>query len=311
MTAVQDTVRTGPSRPGLPVRRPRRAHVGSNAIGYLFMAPMIIALGAFVIYPIIETGRLSLTDSNGVTGTFIGFRNYTDTLADRTFWEALWNTFYIGFWTIIIGLPLSLLVALLINSLPAFKSLAKAVYFLPNITSAIATATAFTYLFYPSEKGWFNTALGWVGIEPLGWFTDPSWARFGVALMAIWHGLGYTTLIWLAGLQAIPQELHEAAATDGANGRQAFRHVTLPGLRPMLVFLVIIETINSFKRFADVYQIGGPDGQPGGSLVTVMIYIYRTGFSSGAFGKASAACFILFAIVALMIALNMIVGRKR
>lgn len=286
----------------------RRQH---HVIAYLFLAPMLGALLVFSIYPLAETFRLSFTNSNGVTGSYVGLDNYDYILRDQQFWSALSNTAYIGILTIIIGIPVSLIIATLINSLPATKSFFKAVYFAPNITSAVAAAIAFMYVFYPTEQGWVNVVLSWFGLGPFGFFADPETAKLGVVLMAVWHGLGYTTLIWLAGLQAIPRELHEAAAVDGAGPLRSWWHVTVPGLRPITFFIIVVESINSFKRFSDVYQIGGVDGQPGGSLTTIMIYIYRTGFNNFDFGKASAATVVMFAMVILLTLINFTIYRRR
>lgn len=282
-----------------------------DLVGYIFLAPMFIALTAFTIYPLFETARLSFTNSNGVTGSYVGLENYRFVLTDPTFWSAVGNTVYIGSLTILIGVPLSLVLATLINALPACQSFFKAVYFAPNVTSAVAAAIAFLYVFYPSEQGWVNVALSTVGLGPFRFFADPNTAQLGVVMMAVWHGLGYTTLIWLAGLQTIPRELHEAAAVDGANALRRWWHVTVPGLRPITFFIIVVESINCFKRFSDVYQIGGTDGQPGGVLTTIMIYIYRTGFNTFDFGKASAASLITFSLVIGLTLVNFWVFRGR
>lgn len=282
-----------------------------NGTGYLFLAPMLLAMSLFTLYPLVETIRLSFTNSNGVSGSYVGLINYRYVLGDNVFWQALVNTVYMGLGTMIIGIPISLLIATLINCLPAGQSLFKALYFVPNITSAIAAAIAFMYVFYPTGEGWVNAFLSWFGIGPFRWFADPGLARFGVIIMSVWHGLGYLTLIWLAGLQTVSRELKEAAQVDGASALRRWWHVTLPALRPITTFIVTIEIINGFKRFADVYQIGGADGEPGGSLATVMVYIYRVGFNSFAFGQAAAASTVTFAIIIAVTFLNLRLFRER
>lgn len=282
----------------------------TDIVGYIFLLPMLLSLAAFTLYPLAETFRLSFTNSNGVQAEYIGAANYEYVINDGQFWSSLWNTIYIGGLTIVIGVPLSLIIATLINSLPAMQSFFKAIYFAPNITSAIAASIAFTYVFYPTDEGWVNTFLGQFGIGPLGFFSDPSTARLSVVLMAVWQGLGYTTLIWLAGLQGVPKELHEAASVDGAGALRRWWSITLPTLRPITFFIIVVESINSFKRFADVYQIGGTDGQPGGVLTTIMLYIYRTGFNTFDFGKASAATIMLFLIILALTCVNFAFFRK-
>lgn len=279
--------------------------------GYVFMLPTLAALTAFTLYPLVDTAWLSLTNSNGTSGSFIGLQNYQSIFSDSAFWRALWNTLYMGVLTLVIGVPLSLVVATLINAVGRLSAVYKALYFSPNVTSAIATAVAFGYLFYPTSDGWVNSALGLVGIHPIEWLSDPSVARFSLAMLAVWHGLGYTTLIWLAGLQAVPNELHEAAMTDGASAFQRWRHITIPGLRPVTFFIIVIQTIAMFQQFSEVYQIGGSDGQPGGVLSTLMIYIYRTGFNVFDFGRASAATMALFVIILVATLFNFSLSRNR
>ncbi|ACQ79772.1 binding-protein-dependent transport systems inner membrane component [Beutenbergia cavernae DSM 12333] len=306
-------VRTGkpPEPPAAQRRRGLGLRARSDVIGYIFLTPMLVALAAFTLYPLVETARLSFTDSNGVQASYVGLDNYTYIFSDDLFWSALSNTVYMGALTIVIGIPLSLVIATLINSLPATQSLFKAVYFAPNITSAIAAAIAFTYVFYPTEQGWVNALLGQLGLGPFGFFSDPGTARASVVLMSVWQGLGYTTLIWLAGLQGVPRELHEAAEVDGAGSLRRWWSVTLPMLRPITFFIIVVESINAFKRFADVYQIGGTDGQPGGVLTTIMLYIYRTGFNTFDFGKASAATVVLFLIILALTCVNFALFRRR
>jgi len=290
----------GTIRQGRDGRRGRTRILGltrTDGVGYLLLLPMLIALCAFTLYPLVDTVWLGFTNSNGVFGSFIGLRNYIYVLTDSVFWDAAYNTIYMGGLTIILGVPISLVIATLINAMPAARSVFKAVYFAPNVTSAIASSIAFMYVFYPTGDGWMNVALGWFGIEPLGWFSDPRTARFGVVIMSVWHGLGYLSLIWLAGLQTVPKELYESAAVDGAGALRRWWHVTVPGLRPITFFIIVVEMINSFKRFADVYQIGGADGAPGGVLTTLMIYVYRNGFNTFEFGRASAATCIIFVFI--------------
>lgn len=278
--------------------------------GYVFLVPTLIGLAAFTLYPLVDTAWLSLTNSNGTTGTFVGLLNYQTIFSDSVFWQALWNTVYMGFLTLIIGVPLSLIVATLINAAGRGSAVYKALYFSPNVTSAIATAIAFTYLLYPTSNGWVNSTLGVIGIHPVEWLSNPATARFGIVILSVWHGLGYTTLIWLAGLQTIPRDLYEAATTDGATAFQRWRYITIPGLRPITFFIIVLQTIGMFQQFATVYQIGGSDGQPGGVLTTLMIYIYRIGFNVFNFGQASAATMALFVIIMIATLINFAIARR-
>lgn len=305
-----------PAEPGLsgPVAlvSPRRKRIGITAVtGWLMFVPTALPLVAFTVFPMFYAGWLSLTNSNGVTGEFVGIANYRSVLGDELFWSAMWNTVYIGLGSLVLSVPLSLIVASMINSLPRCQSLFKSIFFAPNVTSAISVSIAFLYVFYPTDGGWANSLLGLFGIDPLRFFADPALARIGVVVMATWHGIGFLILIWIAGLQNVSPQLHEAAACDGAGAVRRWWHVTVPGLRPVIFFVVVTQSIASFKRFADVYQIGGSDGQPGGVLTTLMIYIYRTGFNTFEFGKASAASFIVFAAIAIVTALNFRIFREK
>lgn len=300
---------------GRPADRPRRVSTVSTRFrqdlpGYLFLLPTVVAVVAFTVYPLIETIRLSFTNSNGTSGDFVGVRNYQQILLDGTFWQALWNTVYMGGLAMLIGIPLSLIVATFIDSVGRLSTLYKAVYFAPNVTSAIAGAITFTYLLYPTADGWVNSFLHWFGIGPIQWLSNPYTARFAVVLLLVWHGFGYTVLIWLAGLQTISADLHDAGKVDGASAFQRWWSITLPGLRPVFLFIVVTRVIALFQAFSEVYQIGGSDGQPGGVLTTLMIYIYRVGFTVFDFGRASAATVILFVLILTATIINFYVVRR-
>ncbi len=285
--------------------------LGEHLTGYLFLAPMVFALCAFTLYPLGEVVRLSFTNSNGVYGSYVGFNNYKFLLHDPAFLQSIHNTIYMGGLSVVFAVALSLILASLINSLPAYQSLFKTVYFLPNVTSAIATAIGFVYLFYPTEGGWANTALGWFHLGPYRWFIDPNFAPLGMVVVWVWHSIGYLALIWLAGFQTIPRDIYEASEVDGASKLQAWWSITIPMLRPIVLFILIIQAIASFKRFADVFQIGGSDGQPGGALATLVVYVYRYGFADFSFGIASAALVVGVILALVTTAVIFTVLRER
>ncbi len=290
--------------PAAPRRGVSSARWRLDLTGYLFLLPMVAAMSLFVLYPLEEVVRLSFTNSNGVHGTYVGLSNYAFILNDPAFRQAVSNTLYIGGLSVGFAVLCSLILASLIRSLPAYQTLFKTVYFLPNVTSAIAAAIGFLYLFYPTQGGWVNVALGWVHLGPFPWFIDPNFAPVGMVVIWVWHSIGYLALIWLAGFQTVPPEVYEAAAVDGASRLRTWWSITVPLLRPILLFILVIESIASFKRFADVYQVGGADGQPGGSLTTLMVYVYRYGFANFSFGiaaAASVAAFLLALAVTLII----------
>lgn len=277
-----------------------------HVVGYLFLLPLLLGVAAFSLYPIGDAFRISLYHHNGVRGIWTGLGNYEFIMQDASFWRALNNTVVMGLMGLGIGLPLSFVVASLINSitLPRAGVVFKAIYFVPNVTSSVAASIVFLLLFYPTEKGIVNTLLGGFGLEPLGWMADPQYAKISVILMSTWHGIGYSVLIWLAGLQAISRDLYEAAEVDGARKLQQWLYITIPGMKPVIFFMVVMETIGAFKRFSEVFVIGGPDGNPGGTLFTLMLYVYRYGFYTYDFGKAAAASYVIFMIILLVTLLN-------
>lgn len=302
----------GPRSAGAAGLRRRRVRLNRKSVtGYLFVLPLVAALLVFDIYPIIQSFHISFLNDNGVSGRYVGLSNYTDVLTDPQFWSAFYNTVYMGVLGVVFGIPISFICASLIHALPVGKGFFKAVYFAPNVTSTVALAIVFTYLFYPTDHGLVNIPLGWLHIGPLGWFSDPRFARLGIVIMDLWHGIGYSMLIWLAGLQSVPRELYEAAAVDGANGLRKWWYITIPSIKPIFFFVVVMGTIGAFKRFTDVFVIGGADGAPGGVLSTLMVYIYRYAFTSFEFGRASAASFITFAFIILVTLLNFRLFRER
>lgn len=268
--------------------------------GWGFILPLITGLLLFRLYPLVESLRLSFCHTNGVVETWAGWDNYRYLLLDDDFWEALRNTLVLGGMGMAISIPGSLVLATWIHSARWGRTFFRAVYFLPNITSMVAVAVVFQFLFYPTDQGLINYVLTGLGFPAQGWFADPDTSKLAVALMGVWHGIGYSILIVLAGLQSVPGELYEAASIDGAGPFRQWWHVTLPGVRPILVFLLITGMISAMRRFNDVWMIGGEAGNPGGSLSTLMLYIYRVGFHSFELGKASAAAYLLFVVVFLL-----------
>ena len=276
----------------------------SDIVGYLFVLPTLLAIIAFSFYPIIQAFVISFYNHNGVKGVFNGGVNYINVLKDPYFTKAMTNTLYMGLLGMAIGLPFSLILATFINYCSKGKSFFKSVFFLPNVTSVVASALIFTFLYYPDSTGPMNQFLGLFGIPAQRWFSSPDQAKISIVLMSIWHGAGYNAIIWLAGLQSIPEELFEAAAIDGASKVKQWVHITIPSIMPIIGFMVIMGTIGMFKRFGDTFVIGGPDGNPGSALYTLMLYVYRNTFMMYSFGRASAASFIIFLIIMLFTLMN-------
>jgi multiple sugar transport system permease protein len=272
-----------------------------SLIWYILIAPTFILFAIFVAYPTIETFRLSLFREVATRQEFVGFAHYTRLLGDAIFRGALLNTVLLGIAFLIIVIPLGLILASLLNNLKYAPNLFKVIYFLPQITSSVAIALLFSYVFQPNW-GLLNGALRALGVDPLPlWLADPRWgftgSRAAATILAVYVALGYYMLVTLAGLQAIPVELYDAAVVDGANFWQSWWYITIPNLRPTFIFLIITGTIEALSRFGDLYTLGGPGGSPARSLQTIVMYLYQTAFESNDFNLASAIAVIVFVIM--------------
>lgn len=286
----------------------------NDLVGYLFSTPLLIGIFVFAIYPMFAALYMSFQQisSNSMSGQWVGLSNYRYVLSDNLFWQAIYNTFYMGILSVLLGIGLSFILASLINGLKwdFAKNVFKGIYFLPNVVSAVATTLLFSFLFFPGREGLLNFLLDTVNIGPIGWFTDPNYARFSIVLMSLWGALGYNTIIFLAGLQSVPRDLYEAAEVDGANWLHRWFYITIPYLRPILFFMLIMGTIGGMKRFTDVWLIGGTAGNPGGSLMTAVLYIYRNAFLASQMGLATAASYLLFMIILVLTMFLLAMNRR-
>ncbi len=289
--------RDGGGRPAVSeVRTARRI-----APGWWFVAPALGLIVVFFLGPVIAAIGLSFTDfdlyalADPNAARFVGFRNYTRVLHEPLFWQALRNTLYFA----LVGGPLtvaaSLGAALLVNARAVrHKAVARAVFFAPFVTTLVAVAIVWRYL-YHSRYGLLNYLLGHLGVEPIDWLGDPRWAMPAIILMATWKNFGYNMLICIAGLQNIPRELHEAAALDGASPFQRFRHITLPMLAPTLFFVVIVTMIGYLQLFTEPYVMTA--GGPLRSTTSLVLYMYEEGFRWWRLGVAAAIAFLLFILI--------------
>ncbi len=285
--------------------RHRKSRYGNNIAAYAFIAPTVLGIIVFVLYPVIESLRLSFYSTNYITQTWVGLDNYKTILKDPDFVGALYNTVYMGVLGLLLNIPGAFIIASMINACRWGKNYFKSAIYIPNITSVVAASTIFLSLFYPTDIGAINYILKKLfGIGPFGWFIDARIARVTVVIMSTWQSIGYNTLIFLAGLQSVPRELYEAAEVDGATALKRWRYITIPSMKPIFVFVFITGVIGAMQRFGDVWMIGGNTGQPGGTLRTVVLYIYAIGFQGMRFGLASAAAYILFFIIFALTLIN-------
>ncbi len=282
---------------------------------WVFVGPALIVLGVFFGVPVFAALLLSLTDfdlyalADWRNLRFVGFGNYTELLQTPLFWKSLGNTFYF----VIVGVPLSIGVslgaALLLNAPVArFRAFFRTALFAPVVTTLVAVAVIWRYLFH-SSYGLVNWALGHVGIAPVDWLGDPQWAMPTIILLAVWKNFGYNMVIFLAGLQAIPQDLYEAARIDGASRRRQLWHITLPMLGPVLMVVGVITVAGYFQLFAEPYVM--TRGDPLQSTVSVLYFMFEEGFRWWNLGRASAVAFLLFLIILAITAAMMRFGRRK
>lgn len=284
-------------------------------MGLLFVSPLVLGILIFAIYPMFAALLTSFkqVSGSGLGGTWVGFNNYAYVLNDPIFWQSLYNTFYIGVLSVIFGIVVSFILASMINSLKwgGAKNWYKGIFFLPNVVSAVASSLLFTFMFFPTKQGIINYALGFVGVDPVGWFTDPNYSRITIVLMSMWGALGYNTIIFIAGLQSVPRDLYEAAEVDGAGRLKRWFYITIPYMRSIFVFMIVMGTIHSMKRFTDVWLIGGTAGNPSGSLLTSVLYIYRNAFLANQMGLATAASYLLFIVIFILTVLLLRLNTKK
>jgi multiple sugar transport system permease protein len=283
------------------LRRPWWRGPAGSAAAYVFLAPALFLIGVFFFLPVVGALVLSVTDFDiyGIADPgnvrFVGLANYARLLETPLFWIALRNTFYFA----LVGGPLSIAVslgaALLVSARAVrFRTFFRTVYFAPFVTTLVAVAIVWRYL-YHTRYGLLNYGLGFLGIDPVDWLGDPRWAMPAIILMAVWKNFGYNMLIFIAGLQSIPEELYEAARIDGASALRRFWHVTLPSLGPTLLFVSIITMIGYFQLFAEPYVM--TQGGPLRATTSVVLFMYEEGFRWWRMGFAAAIAFVLFFII--------------
>lgn len=268
---------------------------------FCFLAPALSVIAVFFFVPVLASVCLSLTDfdiyaiASRANLRFVGYDNYVHLLRDPLFWVALKNTAYF----VVLGGPLSIAVSLaaavlLTTRLVRFKAFFRTIFFLPVVTTLVAVAVVWRYIYHP-RFGPLNYALSLFGIGPVDWLGDPHWAMPAIILMAVWKNFGFNMVIFVAGLQSIPDRLYEAASIDGATPGQQFRHVTLPMLTPTFVFVAVITMIGYFQLFAEPYVM--TQGGPSHSTLSIVLLMYQEGFRWWNMGYAAAVAFVLFAII--------------
>ena len=272
-----------------------------NSAALWFLAPALGLITLFFLLPIAAALLLSLTDfdiytiGDPSTLRFIGWDNYRQVFAHPLFWTALHNTLYFVLIGGTLSVAVSLGAALLLNShLSCCKTLFRTVYFLPVVSTLVAVAVVWRALYHP-EAGLLNQLLGAFGVQPIDWLGDPNWAMPAIILMAVWKNFGFNMIIFIAGLQAIPERLFDAAKLDGASAWAQFRYITLPQLAPTFLFVSLMTMIGSLQLFAEPYVM--TQGGPANATLSLVMLMYQEGFRWWNMGFAAALAFVLFAMI--------------
>jgi multiple sugar transport system permease protein len=270
---------------------------------WIFLTPALILLGVFILWPIVYLFYLSFTAGNFTTAgvRWVGARNYLRLIITSDFWQIIGNTIYFTVATVIPSLIIPLGLAVFLNRSQSLRGLLRTAYFIPSITSLVAAGLGFRWLF--QTEGPVNSLLNFFGINSIPWLGSTTWAMPVLILLSIWKQLGFNLVVFLAGLQTIPLNLYEASELDGANEWQQFWHITLPGLRPTLVFATVTTAIFTLRGFEQVYVITG--GGPLNSTNLLVYYIYEQAFAQFDFGYAAAAATVLLAITLILVYLQL------
>ncbi|HQY90620.1 MAG: sugar ABC transporter permease [Caldilinea sp.] len=277
-----------------------------NWVAYAYISPFFILFAIFGAFPILYSFVLSFQQWNGISAAqWIGLENYVRLFEDRLFWLAMWNTIFIG---VIAHIPIlggAMVLAFIINSAAVrFKHFYRSAYFLPVVTSPVAVSLVFSTL-YGVRFGLINWLLTTLGMSPVDWWGGSGeWIKPAIIILFVWRWLGWNMIIYLAGLQGINPELYEVAAIDGANLSQVFFRITLPLMRPIILFTLVLSTVGAMTLFDEPYLLVGVTGGTNNAGLTIAMYLYDRGFKFAHFGYASAMAYVVSAIIVAVSVLN-------
>jgi ABC-type sugar transport system permease subunit len=280
-----------------PFRAGMRRRARRDALTFIaFIAPNFVLLAAFTFWPVLYSLYLSFFKWNMIAKrkTFLALDNYRAMVTDPVFWLVVRNTFALAAGTVVVTLGIALALAVMLNRRMAGRSLYRMIIFSPTFTTSVAVAMVWGWIFEPNW-GLLRVFLNWLGLASPNWFADVHWALPAVMIVAIWSGLGYAMVIFLAGLQGVPVELYDAAQVDGASAWQTFWKLTFPLLSPTTFFLVVISIIGALKAF-DVPAIM-TEGGPMNSSNVYVLYLYQNAFKWFKTGYASALALVLFIVI--------------
>lgn len=284
------------SRGRAAMARPRRRWLPKGAVGYVFIAPWLVAFVAFEALPILSGFYHSFTDwtATGKAAKWVGLNNYSEALTrDPLFWKAVTNTlYYIGV-SVPLGIVVAFALALMLNAKIRGRDAYRTIYYLPSVVPTVAAVIVWTFIF-ETRRGILNFLLELVGLPPIRWLSDPNWAMPALIIMSLW-GLGASMVIFLAGLQGIPQELYEAAEVDGANGWHKLWSLTVPLMTPTIFFNLVMNLVAAFQAFNNAFIM--TNGGPNNATLLYMLHLYNNAFHYFRMGYASAMAVMLFIVV--------------
>lgn len=276
----------------------RKSYITPKTAPYYFLAPSLLLLVVFTLYPVISSFILSFQGMKGSDRYFVGLANYTKLFQDPIFYKSLSNTFQILIVQVPIMLSIAIIMAVALNSaLLRFKGMFRTVFFLPAITALVAASIVFMIIL-DENYGLANYVLSLMGFDSVSWLSHPFWAKMSIIAVMTWRWTGYNMVIFLAGLQTISPDLYEASDIDGAGPVKQFFYITLPQLKPVFIFTVVMSTIGTLQLFDEAYILTG--GGPNSATMTITLYLYETGFKYFNFGYASAMAYILVVIIAVI-----------
>lgn len=285
--------------------------------GYLYISPFFIIFAIIGLYPAIFSLILAFQKWNGLGEMeFVGLNNFKIILSDPLFWKSVYNTIILGLMGTAPQLVVGLVLAFLLNlTYLRFKAFFRVTIFMPYITSMVAVALVFSVFFSNNETALVNYLIGLFGHDPVNWKTSEWGAKIAISTMVFWRWLGYNTIIYLAGMQSIPNELYEASKIDGASKFQQLRHITIPLLKPFILLTVFFSTVGAMQLFTEPTVFLGNTAFARDEAMTVVMYLYRDAFKLSSFGTASAAAIVLLVFIVCASAVNMMLtqgfGRNR
>ncbi|MFC4114904.1 carbohydrate ABC transporter permease [Nonomuraea zeae] len=302
-------------------RRSVRHTLDVRVSPYAYVAPFFLLFCAFGLFPLAYTAWVSLHEWTLLSETqmFIGLDNFTTLLSDGYFWNATFNTLSIGLISTVPQLALAIWLAHLLNRRLRFQTLFRVALLLPNVTSVVAVVVIFSQLF-GRDFGMINWILSWLGVGNIDWAAGTATSHIALSVMIMWRWTGYNALIFLAAMQAVPRELYEAATIDGASNFTQLRKITIPMIRPTIIFVVIVSTIGAMQIIAEPMLFGQSSGGGGGvatggpdrQFQTLALFVYEQGFANSTFdfGYASAASWLMFVAVVIVAGINFLISRR-